>query len=97
MPTARPPPINTKHAHQTHHTRQASTPAYTNTHYVSMTSQKEDFIASLRGRYNELMDSHTISIASFRRFNTYPYIRKLVIRKTIANDPGMSMFVSSII
>lgn len=40
---------------------------------------KENFIASLAGRYHELSDAQTISAATSRRFNTYPYVRKLVI------------------
>ena len=54
---------------------------------------KPDFIASLAGRYNQLQDSNTIS--STKRFNSYLYTRKLVIRKLIPNDPGLSLLINT--
>ena len=47
----------------------------------------EQCIDSLAGRYTMLQDSHTISGTNgSRKFNSYVYQRKLLIRKTIPND-----------
>ena len=48
----------------------------------------QEYISSLAGRYNKLNDVETISGESLRRFNTYIYSRKLLIRKSIPDDPA---------
>lgn len=48
----------------------------------------EEYITSLSGRYTSLQDSRTISgVTTSRRFNSYVYTRKLLIRKTLEDDP----------
>lgn len=49
----------------------------------------QEFIASLAGRYDQLHDAQTISGESSRRFNTYIYSRKLLIRKSTEDDSGL--------
>ena len=48
----------------------------------------QEFIASLAGRYQELQDGYTVSGAGSRRFSNYLYSRKLIIRKSIQDEPG---------
>lgn len=48
----------------------------------------QEFIASLTGRYQELQDGYTVSGTGSRRFSNYLYSRKLLIRKSIQDEPG---------
>ena len=49
----------------------------------------EEYISSLAGRYTTLQDSHTVSgTNASRKFNSYVYSRKLLIRKTLEDDPN---------
>ena len=50
----------------------------------------QGFLTFLAGRYDQLYDTETVSGESTRRFNTYIYSRKLLIRKSILNDPGLN-------
>ena len=48
----------------------------------------EEYLTSLAGRYATLQDSRTVSgVTTSKKFNSYAYTRKLLIRKTIENDP----------
>lgn len=53
---------------------------------------EDDFIASLASQYDTLNDTYTItgSVPS-RKFNSYIYSRKLLMRKTIDNDEDHHM------
>ena len=55
----------------------------------TMGSTIQEFITSLAGRYDQLNDSDTISGESSRRFNTYVYSRKLLIRKCLEDSGFM--------
>lgn len=46
----------------------------------------QECISSLSGRHDQLNDAQTVSGESSRRFNTYIYSRKLLIRKSIVED-----------
>ena len=47
----------------------------------------EKYITSLAGRYTTLKDDRTISgVTTSRKFNSYVYTRKLLIRKTLDDD-----------
>ena len=48
----------------------------------------QEFLASLTGRYQELQDGYTVSGTGSRRFSNYLYSRKLLIRKSIQDEPG---------
>ena len=48
----------------------------------------EEYISSLSSRYTTLQDTRTISgITTSRKFNSYVYTRKLLIRKTLEDGP----------
>ena len=48
----------------------------------------EEYITSLSGRYMTLQDARTISgVSTSRKFNSYVYTRKLLIRKSLEDDP----------
>ena len=48
---------------------------------------KQEFIASLAGRYQGLQDGYTVSGTGSHRFSNYLYSRKLLIRKSIQDEP----------
>ena len=49
----------------------------------------EEFITFLAGRYASLQDARTVSgTRASRKFNSYVYTRKLLIHKTLQDDPG---------
>ena len=50
----------------------------------------EKFTTFLAGRYASLQDARTVSgTRASRKFNSYVYTRKLLIRKTLQDDPGL--------
>jgi len=49
-------------------------------------AEVQEFISSLAGRWEELQDGYTVSGAGSIRFNTYVYMRKLLIRKSMEDD-----------
>ena len=53
---------------------------------------KEEFVANLAGRYSTLHDEQTITgMAPTRKFNSYIYSRRLLLRKTIEGDEEFHM------
>ena len=49
----------------------------------------EEYITFLAGRFSDLQDSYTVSgITTSRKFNSYVYTRKLLIRKSLEDDPA---------
>ncbi|KAF8432009.1 hypothetical protein BGX38DRAFT_1276999 [Terfezia claveryi] len=54
---------------------------------ISAARTPDEYIAALAGRYATLQDSRTISgTAASRKFSSYVYTRKILIRKTLEHD-----------
>ena len=53
----------------------------------SMSRTAEEYLNSIAGRYSILQDSHTISgTNTSRKFNSYIYQRKILLRKSIPDN-----------